>query len=117
MARPSVSYRTLKVSDETAFDLARLLWMAEKLNAREGNAPLSPQSRQAEALARVVREHSAMIVQQVCHEPGFMELVRADWRCSCGSSGLGKGGLVVSPAGVRCHPCTARGEIVDPEPL
>jgi hypothetical protein len=101
-------YRSIKVSDETAFDLARLLWMAERLNAREGNYPSSPQARQAEALARVVREHSAMIVSQVAHEPDFMPLVKADWRCACGSSGLGTGGLVVVGERALCRPCEAQ---------
>ena len=101
-----MSYRTLRVSDESAFDLARLLWMAERLNTREGNHPTNPIARQHEALARIIREHSAMIVGQVCHEPGFAELCAADWRCACGSSGLGKGGLLATPAGVRCHPCS-----------
>ena len=101
-------YRTLKVSDESAFDLARLLWMAERLNTRDGNHPLNPIARQAEALARIVREHSAMIVAQVCHEPGFLELCQADWRCTglqCGSSGLGKGGLFVIGGSVLCREC------------
>ena len=101
-------YRMFRVSDETAFDLVRALWLADRANAREGIQPANPAAREKEALKRIILEWSAVVVGQLCHEPGFGELCAADWRCGCGSSGLGSGGLHVAGGVVYCSECLAK---------
>jgi len=100
-------YRTLKVSDETAFDLARALWIASRLNAREGINPAKPEANQAEALGRIIREWQSVSLAQVASEPDFPALCQADFRCPCGSTGLNAGGLVVHAGAVACRSCAA----------
>ena len=108
-----MSYKTFKVSEETSPDLTRALWMAHRLNVREGIAPRDPIPSQHEAFGRILREWSAITLGQVSSEPGFDVLCRADWRCeSCGSSGLGTGGLKAEAGQARCYPCLARPEKV-----
>jgi len=101
-------YRTFRISDELAFDFARALWMADRLNRREGNFPSNPAAREKEALRRIILEWSGISVSQVASEPGFLELCQADWRCGCGSTGIGSGGLLVLAGGVFCADCSAR---------
>lgn len=103
-----MSYKTLKVSTETSPDLVRALWMADQLNRREGLAPREAIPSQHEALGRILREWSSMVVAMVSGEPDFDTLCRADWQCGCGSSGLGKGGLMVVAGQVWCEPCARK---------
>ena len=106
-----MSYRTFRLSEESWPEAVRALWMAGVKNAREGNRPAKPEAAEKEAWGRILREWSAMTVHEVCHEPGFLALVQADWRCQaegCGSSGLGSGGLLTTSEGVRCHRCTTQ---------
>tara|TARA_R110000868_G_C10892332_1_gene763721 strand:+ start:1434 stop:1781 length:348 start_codon:yes stop_codon:yes gene_type:complete len=111
------NYRSFKLSEESWPEAVRALWMAGVKNRRDGIEPAKPEAAEKEAWGRILREWSAMTVHEVCHEPDFMPLVRADWRCSCGSSGLGKGGLIATVRGVLCRPCndTNRQAIVAPE--
>ena len=100
------AYRTLRVSDETALDLARALWLAREANRREGNRPAKPEAEQAEALGRIVREWAGYALPQFSDAPGFDSLCRADWVCSsCQSTGINKGLLTVTSRGVLCQPC------------
>lgn len=100
-------YRTFRISDDTALDVVRALWIATVLNRREGYTG-SPRSQECEAMSRIVREWASVTIASVAHDPEFMALVDADWRCTvpgCGSTGLGGGGLTVTPVGVTCQPC------------
>ena len=97
-------YRTFRISDDTALDVVRALWIATVLNRREGYTG-SARAEECEALSRIVREWASVTIASVAHDPAFMPLVEADWRCGCGSTGLGSGGLMVTPAGVTCRPC------------
>lgn len=101
-------YRTFRISDELAPDFVRALWLAIQANRREGNWPSNPQAREKEALRRVILEWSGVVVSQLSSEPGFLELCQADWRCPCGSTGLGSGGLHVAGGQVYCSDCLAR---------
>lgn len=98
-------YRTLRVSNETALDLARALWLAREANRREGNRPAKPEAEQAEALGRIVREWSSYALASLSDAPGFEAICKADWRCACGSTGINKGLLTVTSRGVLCQPC------------
>ena len=98
-------YRTLRVSDETALDLARALWLAREANRREGNRPARAEAEQAEALGRIVREWAGYALPQLSDAPGFLDLCRSDWRCACGSTGINKGLLTATVRGVLCQPC------------
>ena len=103
-----MTYRSFKLSEESWPEAVRALWMAGVKNAREGNRPAKPEAAEKEAWGRILREWSAITVHEVCHEDGFLELCQADWRCACGSSGLGKGGLLVIAGEVWCEPCAAK---------
>lgn len=108
MADADVSgYRTLRVSDETAFDLVRALWLAERANEREGIVPASPEARQAEAFGRMIREWTAITLPSQPTTPEFLVLTNEDWRCPCGSTGLNKGGLQVRQSRVLCRACAS----------
>lgn len=99
-------YRSLRVSDETAFDLARALWVSAVLNDRDGTTPGNPQARQAEAFARIIREWSESALPGF-DAPGFEQLTDADWQCGCGSTGINAGGLTVVWGKAWCGPCLA----------
>lgn len=101
-------YRTFRISDELAFDFARALWLADRANRREGNYPGNPLAREKEALRRIILEWSGVVVSQLASEPGFLELCQSDWRCACGSTGLGAGGLLVYQGRGWCPECLAK---------
>lgn len=101
-----MSYKTVKLSEETAFDLVRALEMAAIENDREGLSPLDPIQRQHEAMSRMVRDYSLAVIHSASRAPHFLVLATADWRCSrCGSSGLGRGGLRVVEGAAVCWGC------------
>jgi hypothetical protein len=93
----------LRVSPDLVADLSRALWVAARLNRREGNAPPKPEASQHEALARIVREWSLDALQslQSGDLPALAALERQGWVCACGASALGEGGL----QGGRCRKC------------
>lgn len=103
-----MSYKALRVSLETVPDLVRALYLAGLANDQEGNSPSRPEARELEALGRIVREWSSVALPSVHLGPEFDALSASDWTCQCGSSGLGKGGLVVHAGKALCRPCEAQ---------
>ena len=100
-----MSYKTLRVSNETHRDLSRALWLAERLNERDGIRPAKAEAIQAECVGRILREWSSVALHEVSDQAlrNMQALEDAGWSCgSCGSSGLNRGGLDITPSGVRC---------------
>jgi len=98
-------YRTFRLSSETWPDTVAATWAAGVLNDAEGNSPGKATSREMEAWGRICREWLSVVLSQVSHHPDFPALVAADWRCPCGSSGIGSGGLSVIAGRVTCQKC------------
>lgn len=99
-----MSYKTLRVSDESNRDLCRALWIATRLNAAEGILPATPEATQAEAFGRIIREWSGVALHEISDQAlrNLQHFEAADWHCrECGSSALNRGGLALTDA-VRC---------------
>ena len=98
-------YRTLKISDETALDLVRAIYLAREANRREGNCPASDAAEQAEAVGRICREWSAITLPNTEWTPELQTLCAQDWQCPCGATGLNAGLLRVRNRGALCTNC------------
>jgi len=102
-------YRTLRVSDETALDLVRAIYLAREANRREGNRPATDAAEQAEAVSRICREWSAITLTNTVWTPELQTLCAQDWQCPCGATGLNAGLLTVRNLGALCVNCREKG--------